>query len=109
MMIINTDTSNKVVPVDDYITEPYIREALTTYVNTHKDKRCQYKQSQYKQSTNAQQLNFSIDKFYYSAARLQGNYEDFYEYIDNTDTTYIFSPNEAKLRVFCAWLNRITC
>jgi len=51
----------------------------------------------------------SLDKFDYIAARLQGNYEDFYEYIDNTDTTYIFSPNEAKLRVFCAWLNRITC
>jgi hypothetical protein len=100
--------------VNDYITEPYIREALTSYVNTHKDTRSQYTQSQYKQSqyklnTEAQQLNFSIDKFDYRAVHLEGNYEDFYEYTDNVETTYIFSPNEAKLRVFCAWLNRITC
>ena len=104
MMIINSDTSNKVVPVDDYITEPYIREALTTYVNTHKDNL-----KQYIFNTDAQQLCFSLNKFNYSAARLQGNYEDFYEYIDKANTTYIFSPNEEKLRVFCAWLNRITC
>ena len=35
-------------------------------------------------------------------------YDDFYEYSDESNKTYIISLNEAKLKGFCGYINRLT-
>lgn len=51
---------------------------------------------------------FSINKYDYAAAGLQGTYDDFYEYICPPEVTLIVSPNEEKIKGFCGWINRLT-
>ncbi len=53
--------------------------------------------------------NFSLNKYDSVVAGLKGNYEDFYTLTDlDTHESSIISPNEEKIKAFCAYINRLT-
>ena len=55
------------------------------------------------------QLNFSIDIYDSKSAGLNGDYNDFFMYIDlKTNKEFIISANEEKIKAFCAYINRLT-
>ena len=102
IMVFNSDTCNKVIPVSEYIQEQVIIDEMYEYINNGKDK-----PTNYNITINLTSVIFSIRKYDYITAGLQGNYDDFYEY-KNGYKTYIITFNEGKLRGFCNWINRLT-
>lgn len=53
--------------------------------------------------------NFALNKYDAVAGGLKGNYDDFYTLTDlDTLDISILSPNEEKIKAFCAYINRLT-
>ena len=93
MMINNPNGYNKVIPilgsVVKSITEYVEKPPYIKIINNH--------------------FNFSIDRYDSKNAGLNGNYDDFFIYTDlKTSEEFIISPNEDKIKAFCAYINRLT-
>jgi len=100
-MIVNRDTYKKVILFKEFVTEEKVLDLINEYIdNKIADKRV------YENTDTI--IKFSVNKYDYRNTGLQGNYDDFYEYSDETNKTYIISRNGEKLSAFCGYINRLT-
>lgn len=99
MMLFNPTGYNKIIPADNYI-----NEKVDDYIQQQQKGEINYK-IQTKDTVN----EFSIDHYDAVAEGLKGDYSDFYLYKNTTNNEKnIISPNEEKLKAFCAYINRLT-
>ena len=110
IMIFSNDTYNKVIPFKDFIPHDNVLDLINDYIlNDHiakgNSKKTQYNVNMYNNTI----FVFSMNKYDYQSTGLLGNYDDFYEYSDASNKTYIVSPNKEKLKGFCGYINRLTC
>ena len=71
---------------------------------------------QYTVMQNDDNITFTINTFNYIKLGLKSEYKDFFELTmqgqvelgEEKGTMFIITPNEEKLRGFCAWINRLT-
>ena len=91
-IMIDDTNYKKVVPAYDYQ-----EKSLNDFINNKLNKKTQFIINP--------TINFHIDQFDYSL--FNGDYSDFYLLIRNDDTSSIISRNEEKLRLFCAYRNRL--
>jgi hypothetical protein len=101
MMIVSSDSYNKVIPFKEFIPETNVLDLINVYI----DNKIVDKKSYMNESSMTQ---FSINKYDYMSTGLKGNYKDFYEYSDASNKTYLISRNEEKLKGFCGYINRLT-
>ena len=105
IMLFNPRALNTVVSAAKHIKDPAILDALSKYIKINKEDKKEYTIM----NTDAELVHFTIEKYDYKAAGLNGNYDEFYEYkMAKDDTSYIVSTNEDKLRLFCGYINRLT-
>lgn len=93
MMMVNKEGYNKIMKANEEITAK-----TNEYIETDQKELIQY-------------TNFSINKYDSVSAGLQGTYNDFYELIEKKEEEEektIISPNQEKIKAFCAWINRLT-
>lgn len=96
MLMFNPAGVNLVVRAQDYISEK-----VQEYIETRQTAHVQY--------DSPSKPNFTIYPYDSINSGLKGNYEDFYIYAnDDGKERSIISLNEEKLRVFCAFINRLT-
>lgn len=100
-MLINSDTYNKIMPFKDFMPQDNVLELIHEYIAQGTSEKKAYMSANTK-------IHFSINKYDYLKTGLIGNYDDFYEYSDESNKTYIISLNEAKLKGFCGYINRLT-
>ena len=81
-----------------------VLELINEYIDNELSEKKQYKVYMDNNSI----IQFSINKYDYINSGLQGNYDDFYEYSDDSNKIYIISRNETKLKGFCGYINRLT-
>ena len=104
IMFLNTDNDYQEVKEAD----AKITEKLNEYIETGKKGLVEYIED------HDNSINFSINNYDSKKAGLQGEYNDFYEYIDNMNNTnmnnksLIISMNKEKIKGFCGWINRLT-
>jgi hypothetical protein len=104
IMIFNNDTYNIFMPFKDFMPQDNVLELINEYIDNELSGKKQYKVY----IDNKAVINFSMNKYDYINSGLQGNYDDFYEYLDESNKTYIISRNEEKLKGFCGYINRLT-
>ena len=110
IMFLNTDNDYQEVKEAD----AKITEKLNEYIETGKKGIVQYIENNDNINDNVNSINFSINNYDSKKAGLQGEYNDFYEYIDNMNNTnmnnksLIISMNKEKIKGFCGWINRLT-
>jgi len=103
-MIVSNDTYNKVMPFKEFMPQDNVLELINEYIEKDISGKKQYKVYMDNNSV----IYFSMNKYDYINTGLQGNYDDFYEYSDESNKTYIISRNEQKLKGFCGYINRLT-
>jgi hypothetical protein len=103
-MIFSNNTFNKVVPFAEYSTVNNLLMLINEYIDNKKFEKKQY--TLYENTNSV--IKFSIKRYDYMSTELKGNYDDFYEYTDAVNKTYIISRNENKLKGFCEYINRLT-
>jgi hypothetical protein len=103
-MIFSNDSYNKVMPFKEFIPQDNVLELINDYINNEVSVKKQYNVN----INNNTIIKFSMNKYDYISTGLQGNYDDFYEYSDELNKTYIVSHNEKKLKGFCGYINRLT-
>lgn len=105
MMIQNPKGYNTVVQAKDYIAEKVQEYRTTEYRTTHEKDEINYTVTK-----DTILIQFSIKKYDSAAGGLKGNYDDFYVYTNNAtnEENIIVSPNEDKIKGFCAYINRLT-
>jgi hypothetical protein len=92
MLMYNPEGYNSVIRV-----HPTIADKLHDYINLPEPK------------TKEVYAHFALNKYDAVAVGLTGNYDDFYTLTDlDTQETSILSPNEEKIKAFCAYINRLT-
>ena len=107
IMFLNLDNDYQEVKEAD----AKITEKLNEYIETGKKGLVQYIENV---EDDVNSINFSINNYDSKKAGLQGEYNDFYEYIDNMNNTnmnyksLIISMNKEKIKGFCGWINRLT-
>lgn len=104
IMIFSNDSYNKVMPFKEFIPQDNVLELINDYINNEVSVKKQYNVN----INNNTIIKFSMNKYDYISTGLQGNYDDFYEYSDELNKTYIVSHNEKKLKGFCGYINRLT-
>ena len=93
MMVYNPTGYNKITPIFETVAKK-----VSTYIET----------PPYIKIIDTQS-NFSIDTYDSKAAHLIGTYDDFFTYTNlDTNEQSIISPNEEKIKAFCAYINRLT-
>jgi hypothetical protein len=102
-MIFNNNTCNKVIPFAEYSTVNDLLILINEYIDNKKFEKKHY--TLYENTNSV--IKFSIKKYDYMSTGLKGNYDDFYEYTDAFNKTYIISRNEDKLKGFCGYINRL--
>lgn len=100
IMIVNPETYNTVVNIEEHIVEQSILEQIYLYIHQGTSEEKIY-------NIDDKQMMFSMNKFDSKSAGLRSNYDDCYEYTRH-DIKYVCSMNESKLRAFCCYINRIT-
>ena len=103
-MIFSNDSYNKVMPFKEFMPQDNVLELINEYIDKDVSGKKQYKVY----IDNNSIIQFSMNKYDYISTGLQGNYDDFYEYLDELNKTYIVSHNEKKLKGFCGYINRLT-
>jgi len=102
MMVFNPTGYNKVSPLIENVTEQ-VANFIEPWIESSIRLGPPYKE---KKDTH---LHVSINKYCSEADGLSGNYDDFFTYTNLvTNEQHILSPNEQKLKAFCAFINRIT-
>jgi len=113
IMFLNLDNDYQEVKEAD----AKITEKLNEYIETGKKGLVEYIENieniENTDNDNFNSINFSINNYDSKKAGLQGEYNDFYEYIDNMNNTnynksLIISMNKEKIKGFCGWINRLT-
>ena len=109
MMVFNPTGYNKVVPIVEYCNEP-VANSIESFIEESITQGPPYKEKIVTFTATATDTHHgSINKYYSEADGLTGNYDDFFTYtILATNEQHILSPNEQKLKAFCAFINRIT-
>ena len=103
IMIFNNDTYNRFMPFKEFMPQDNVLELINEYIYNEV-----YGKKQYKiYMDNKSIIQFSMNKYDYLSTGLQGNYDDFYEYSDESNKIYIISRNEQKLKGFCGYINRL--
>ena len=93
MMIYNPTGYNTISPIFENI-----REQVSNYIEITSHNKIIFTRN-----------NFSIEPYNSKADGLNGNYDDFFLYTDlKKNEKYIISPNEEKIKAFCAYINRLT-
>ena len=106
MMLFNPTGYNKVVPLIEYFSEQ-VSNTIESFVEESITQGPPYKEKMVTETDT--QLQFSINKYYSETDGLTGNYDDFFTYTNLTrNEQNILSPNEKKLKLFCAYINRLT-
>jgi hypothetical protein len=100
-MIFNSNGCNKVMPFKDFISQNNVLDLINEYILKGSSGKKVY-------MIENNTIHFSITKYNYHNTGLIGNYDDFYEYSDTSNKTYIISTNEAKLKGFCGYINSLT-
>ncbi len=104
IMIFNNDAYNRFMPFKEFMPQDNVLKLINEYIDNEVSGKKQYKVY----IDNKSFINFSMNKYDYINSGLQGNYDDFYEYSDESNKTYIISRNEKKLKGFCGYINRLT-
>ena len=110
MMVFNPTGYNNVVPLIEYFSEQ-VSNSIESFVEESITQGPPYKEKIVTETATAteKQLQFSINKYYSEPDGLTGNYDDFFTYTNLTrNEQNILSPNEQKLKAFCAYINRLT-
>ncbi len=106
MMVFNPMGYNKVVPLIEYFSEQ-VANSIEYFIEESITRGPPYKEKIVTETATERQ--FSINKYYSEADGLSGNYDDFFTYTNlATNEQHILSPNEQKLKAFCAYINRLT-
>jgi len=91
MFLYNPTGYNSVIQVEESIAEKVIE-----YIESNQKGEKKYNK-------------FLLNNFDSVKAGLKGNYDDFYSYTElSTNESNIISPNEEKIKAFCAYINRLT-
>ena len=104
IMIFNNESYNKFMPFKEFMPQDNVIELINEYIDNETSEKKQYKVY----TDNNSIIQFSMNKYNYLNTGLNGNYDDFYEYSDESNKTYIISRNENKLKGFCGYINRLT-
>ena len=91
-IMIDNSIYKKVVPAFEYQ-----ENSLNNFINNNFNVKTQYIINP--------NINYYIDKFDYSS--FNGDYSDFYLLIREDGSSSIISQNEEKLKLFCAYRNRL--
>jgi len=103
MILYNPTGYNTIIPLMEDISEEVIN-----YIKLNKQTKYLIPNTNTNKDTNNKDT-YSISSYNSSADGLRGNYDDFYNLINiNTGKQTIISPNEDKIKNFCAYINRLT-